>query len=624
MPRDRFAFTTSLRSAISDRPLSGRPMRRDKVRNFCIIAHVDHGKSTLADRLLEYTQTLPKSAMREQVLDTMDLERERGITIKAHPITMKYKGHNGETYSLNLIDTPGHVDFSYEVSRSLKACEGAILLVDASQGVQAQTVSNYHLSTEAGLRIVPVVNKIDISGAMVDETVAELAELVGVAANEVLKVSAKHGWGIEELLESVVLAVPPPSGDPSSPLKALVFDSTFDSYKGVLAYIRVFEGTLETGSRARFVATGRSFEVPEVGIFRLSMVPVERLTSGDVGYMVTGVKDVAEAQVGDTVAPCEESNPRALPGYKPMKPMVFSGLYPADGEDYDSLKEALSRLRLNDAALTFEPETSQALGFGFRCGFLGPLHMEIVQQRLEREYGLNLIATLPSVRYMALRKDGGRVEVGNPSELPKPEGLEHIEEPYVALKVIVPTEYVGALMQLAQESRGIYVGTHYGEGGMVRLEYLLPFSEIVLEFYDKLKSVSRGYASYDYEFAEYSPSDLVKIDILLNGETVDALSAIIHREKSYRWGRAMTSQLKGLIPRQLFEVVIQAAVGGRVIARETISAMRKNVTAKCYGGDITRKRKLLEKQREGKRRMKQIGTVEVPQEAFLSVFRTMK
>lgn len=599
-------------------------MRKDKVRNFCIIAHVDHGKSTLADRLLEHTQTLPKSAMREQVLDTMDLERERGITIKAHPITMKYKGRDGETYSLNLIDTPGHVDFSYEVSRSLKACEGAMLLVDASQGVQAQTVSNYHLSTEAGLKIVPVVNKIDVSGAMVDETVAELAELVGVAEEEVLKVSAKHGWGVEELLEAVVLAVPPPSGDPSSPLKALVFDSTFDSYKGVLAYIRVFEGTLEAGSRARFVATGRSFEVPEVGIFRLSMVPAERLTSGDVGYMVTGVKDVAEAQVGDTVASCEESNPRALPGYKAMKPMVFSGFYPADGEDYDSLKEALARLRLNDAALTFEPETSQALGFGFRCGFLGPLHMEIVQQRLEREYGLNLIATLPSVRYMAVRKDGGRVEVGNPSELPKPEALEHIEEPYVALKVIVPNEYVGALMQLAQESRGIYVGTHYGEGGMARLEYLLPFSEIVLEFYDKLKSVSRGYASYDYEFAEYSPSDLVKIDVLLNGETVDALSAIIHRDKSYRWGRGMTSQLKDLIPRQLFEVVIQAAVGGRVIARETISAMRKNVTAKCYGGDITRKRKLLERQREGKRRMKQIGTVEVPQEAFLSVFRTMK
>lgn len=599
-------------------------MDKSLTRNFCIIAHVDHGKSTLADRLLEITRTLPKSVMREQVLDTMDLERERGITIKAHPITMKYRCADGKEYVLNLIDTPGHVDFSYEVSRSLTACEGAVLLVDAAQGVQAQTVSNYHLAVEAGLRLIPVVNKIDAVGARTEETVAELAELTAIPEEEVLKVSAKRGWGVEELLKKVISVVPAPTGEPDGALKALIFDSTFDSYKGVLAYIRVFEGTIETGSRATFLATRRSFEVPEVGIFRLSMIPTRRLSAGDVGYLVTGVKVVAEAQVGDTIAHSGDPNPTALPGYKPMKPMVFSGMYPADGQDYESLKEALSKLRLNDAALTFEPETSQALGFGFRCGFLGPLHMEIVQERLEREYGLNLIATIPSVRYRAVLKDGGEVEVGNPSQMPKPESLDHIEEPYVSLQIVVPGEYVGAIMQLAQDSRGIYVGTHYTDGGMARLEYKLPFSEIVMEFYDKLKSASRGYASYDYEFAEYSPSDLVKIDILLNGETVDALSAILHRQRDYRWGREMTSQLRRLIPRQLFEVAIQAAVGGRVVARETISPLRKNVTAKCYGGDITRKRKLLEKQREGKRRMKQIGTVEVPQEAFLSVFRTMK
>jgi GTP-binding protein LepA len=599
-------------------------MDRGTIRNFCIVAHVDHGKSTLADRLLEITETLPKSAMREQVLDTMDLERERGITIKAHPIAMKYRSADGAGYVLNLIDTPGHVDFSYEVSRSLAACEGAVLLVDAAQGVQAQTVSNYHLASEAGLAVIPVVNKIDLSGARVDETVAEVAELVGAAEEDVLRVSAKKGWGVDELLERIISTVPPPAGDPGAPLRALVFDSIFDAYKGVLAYIRVFEGAVSADRRARLLATGRSFEVPEVGIFRLSMVPTPGLSAGEVGYMVTGVKDVAEARVGDTVTDADDPSPTPLPGYKPMKPMVFSGFYPADGGDYESLKEALAKLRLNDAALTYEPETSQALGFGFRCGFLGPLHMEIVQERLEREYGLNLIATIPSVRYAAVTVDGARVEVGNPSQMPKTELLDHIEEPYVSLNVIVPPDFLGAIMQLAQDSRGIYVGTQYGEGGMARLEYLLPFSEIVMEFYDKLKSASRGYASYDYEFAEYSRSDLVKMDILLNGETVDALSAIVHQARGYRWGRQMTAQLKQLIPRQLFEVVIQAAIGGRVVARETISALRKNVTAKCYGGDITRKRKLLERQREGKRRMKQIGKVEVPQEAFLSVFRAMK
>lgn len=599
-------------------------MDRNLIRNICIIAHVDHGKSTLADRLLEITDTIPKSAMRNQVLDTMDLERERGITIKAHPITMKYKCSDGLEYVLNLIDTPGHVDFSYEVSRSLAACEGAILLVDAAQGVQAQTVSNFHLATEAGLLIIPAVNKIDLPGANVDDTVAELADLAGVAEEDVLKVSAKNGTGVEELLERVAAALPPPKGDSSASLKALIFDSNFDSYKGVLAYVRVFQGTIAAGSRVRFLSTGRSFEVPEVGVFKLSMIPTRSLSAGDVGYLVTGVKDVAEAQVGDTVADMNDPDARALPGYKPMKSMVFSGMYPADGEGYDSLKEALSKLRLNDAALSYEPETSQALGFGFRCGFLGPLHMEIVQERLEREYGLNLIATIPSVRYRAVLADGELVEVGNPSQMPSVARLDHIEEPYVALHVVVPGEYVGAIMQLAQDSRGIYVGTHYSEGGMARLEYKLPFSEIVLEFYEKIKSASRGYASYDYEFAEYVSSDLVKMDILLNGETVDALSAILHRSKGYRWGREMTSQLRKLIPRQLFEVAIQASIGSKVVARETITALRKNVTAKCYGGDITRKRKLLEKQREGKRRMKQIGTVEVPQEAFLAVYRSMK
>jgi GTP-binding protein LepA len=599
-------------------------MIRTKVRNFCIIAHVDHGKSTLADRMLDLTGAIPKSAMRDQVLDTMDLERERGITIKAHPITMAYGAGRGEEYTLNLIDTPGHVDFSYEVSRSLAACEGAVLLVDAAQGIQAQTISNYHLSKEAGLAIVPAVNKIDLPGARVEETVRDLAELVGVPEEEVVRVSAKLGRGVAELLEEVISRVPPPSGDPAGPLQALVFDSTFDSYKGVLAYVRVFHGTLKPGMRARFIARERSFEVPELGIFRLSMVPTRELSAGDVGYMVTGVKDVADAQVGDTVTRADEERAHPLPGYKPMKPMVFSGIYPTDGERYESLKEALARLRLNDAALTYEPETSQALGFGFRCGFLGPLHMEIVQERLEREYGLNLIATIPSVRYRAVLKNGAEVEVGNPSQMPRPELMDRVEEPYVALNVVVPGDYVGPIMTLAQESRGIYVSMGYGEGGMARLEYRLPFSEIVLEFYDRLKSASRGYASYDYEFTDYAPSDLIKMDILLNGETVDALSAIIHRDKAQRWGREMTAQLKRLIPRQLFEVAIQAAVGGRIVARETISALRKNVTAKCYGGDVTRKRKLLEKQREGKRRMKQIGTVEVPQEAFLSVFRTMK
>jgi GTP-binding protein LepA len=599
-------------------------MTRERVRNFCIIAHVDHGKSTLADRMLELTGAVPKSVMRDQVLDTMDLERERGITIKAHPITMPYRTAGGEEYTLNLIDTPGHVDFSYEVSRSLAACEGAVLLVDAGQGIQAQTVSHYRLSREAGLTIVPAVNKIDLSGARIEETVRDLAALTGVSERDVIKVSAKLGVGVSDLLQRVVACVPPPSGDPASPLQALIFDSAFDSYKGVMAYVRVVNGTLRTGMRARFIATGRSFEVPEVGVFRLSMFPVGELRAGDVGYVVSGVKDVAEAQVGDTVSGADDEEPRPLPGYKQMKPMVFSGLYPTDGERYEALKEALARLRLNDAALTFEPETSQALGFGFRCGFLGPLHMEIVQERLEREYKLNLIATIPSVRYKAVMKNGSDVEVGNPSQMPRPESIDHIEEPMVALNVVVPGECVGAIMKLAQESRGIYVGMAYGEGEMARLEYKLPFSEIVLEFYDRLKSASRGYASYDYEFTDYAPSDLVRIDILLNGETVDALSAIIHRDKAQRWGREMTVQLKRLIPRQLFEVAIQAAVGGRVLARETISALRKNVTAKCYGGDITRKRKLLERQKEGKRRMKQIGVVEVPQEAFLSVFRTMK
>ncbi|MGH7725914.1 MAG: translation elongation factor 4 [Candidatus Eiseniibacteriota bacterium] len=592
-----------------------------RTRNFCIIAHIDHGKSTLADRFLELTETLTRKEMKEQVLDAMDLEREKGITIKSHPIAMEYDGADGGRYALNLIDTPGHVDFTYEVSRSLAACEGAILLVDASQGVEAQTLSNFYLALENGLTIVPALNKIDMPAARVEEVGLELAHLTGVEPHDIPAISAKEGLGVRELLETVIRRVPPPAGANELPLRALIFDSQFDQFLGVVAYVRVVEGTVRAGDSIQFVSTGKKFEVGEVGVFRLKRVPTETLEAGQVGYIVAGVREVADARVGDTVASGLVPDPVQLPGYREVKPMVFSGLYPIDANQYEELKDALAKLKLNDAALLYEPETSIALGFGFRCGFLGLLHMEIVQERLRREYDVDLIATVPSVEYRVLLTNGEVLTVDNPAALPNPTVIELIEEPYVRAHVLLPTEYVGNIMKLCQDKRGVYVKMDYVEESRARLEYRLPLAEIVIDFYDRLKSVSRGYASLDYEYDGYETADLVKMDLLLNGDPVDALSCIVHREKAYDWGRDLASRLKELIPRQMFPIAIQATIGGKVIARETISALRKNVTAKCYGGDITRKRKLLEKQKEGKRRMKQIGTVEVPQEAFLAVLK---
>jgi GTP-binding protein LepA len=600
--------------------MSGIPAER--TRNFCIVAHIDHGKSTLADRFLEQTHTLPPQAMREQVLDAMDLEREKGITIKSHPVAMRYAAADGQEYALNLIDTPGHVDFTYEVSRSLAACEGALLLVDATQGLQAQTLSNFYLALDAGLTIVPVVNKIDMPSARIEEAKLELAHLVGADPEEVLAVSARTGQGVEAVLEAVIARVPaPPSGREERPLRALIFDSQFDSFRGVVATVRVVDGRVAAGQAIQFVNTGKHYEVSEVGIFRLAMVPVGALSAGQVGYLVAGVKNVEDAQVGDTVAAGDEEHPEALAGYRPVQSMVFSGLYPVNTEDYEGLREALAKLKLNDAALLYQPETSVALGFGFRSGFLGLLHMEIVQERLEREYGLHLIATVPSVEYRVYLTNGTLLAVDSPAEMPSPSTVARIEEPVVAARIVVPSEYVGNIMKLAQERRGRYQRMDYLEEGRTRLEYRLPLAEIVVDFYDRLKSLSRGYASLDYDLAGYEPAEVVKMDLLLNGEPVDALSTIVHRDKAYDWGRTLAERLKKLIPRQMFPVAIQAAVGSKIIARETLGALRKNVTAKCYGGDITRKRKLLEKQKEGKRRMKQIGTVEVPQEAFLALLK---
>ncbi len=592
-----------------------------RTRNFCIIAHIDHGKSTLADRLLEQTKTIVGHVKKEQVLDSMDLEREKGITIKSHPIAMEYTADDGHRYALNLIDTPGHVDFTYEVSRSLAACEGAVLLVDATQGLQAQTLSNHYLARDGGLTLVPVVNKIDMPAARVEETRLELAHLVGADPEQVPAVSAKAGLGVHEVLEAVVHRVPPPAGTAQAPLRALIFDSKFDAYRGVVAYVRVMDGRVAAGDVIQFVATGKRYEVMEVGIFRLEMIPRPELTAGQVGYVVAGVKTVADAQVGDTLAPAGEEAPAALPGYRRVQSVVFSGLYPIDTDQYEQLKDALAKLKLNDASLLYEPETSVALGFGFRCGFLGLLHMEIVQERLRREYNVDLIATVPSVKFLVHLTDGEVLEVDNPTHMPPPGKIDMVEEPMVRARIIVPAEYVGNIMQLCQDRRGQFAHMDYLEDKRALLDYRLPLTEIVVDFYDKLKSVSRGYASFDYDVDGYELSDLVKMDLLLNGEPVDALSSIVHRDKAYEWGRSLAQRLKELIPRQMFPIAIQAAVGAKVIARETLSALRKNVTAKCYGGDITRKRKLLEKQKEGKRRMKQIGTVEVPQEAFLAVLK---
>jgi GTP-binding protein LepA len=594
---------------------------RETVRNFCIIAHIDHGKSTLADRLLDLTGTVPKGKMKEQVLDNMDLEREKGITIKSHAIAMSYTSRDGRVYTLNLIDTPGHVDFTYEVSRSLAACEGAILVVDASQGVEAQTISNLYLALEQKLTIIPVINKVDLPAAMPDETALEVAQLLHVEPEDCVRVSAKEGLNVEEVLEAIVKRIPPPADESEQPLQALVFDSVFDQFRGVIVYVRVMRGKIRPGDGVRFFSTGKRHEVLEVGSLRLGLEPKPELIAGDVGYVIANVKVVSDAKVGDTITSDDRPATEPLPGYRPVKPMVFSGLYPMEQDSYSELKESLAKLQLNDASLSWEPETSLALGFGFRCGFLGLLHMEIVQERLSREYGVDLIATVPSVEYHVLKTDGETVVVENPALMPPTGSIEEIEEPYVRAQVVVPTEYVGNIMKLAQDRRGIYLGIEYPSPERAHITYELPLAEIVLDFYDRLKSISRGYASLDYELAGYKQAALVKMDLLLNGDPVDALSVIVHRERSYDWGRDICLKLKELIPRQMFPIAIQAAIGGNVVARETISALRKNVIAKCYGGDISRKRKLLEKQKEGKQRMKQVGTVRIPQEAFLAVLR---
>jgi GTP-binding protein LepA len=595
--------------------------RLSRIRNFCIIAHIDHGKSTLADRLLELTHTLTPQQMKAQVLDDMDLEREKGITIKSHAITMQYRARDGTPYELNLIDTPGHVDFTYEVSRSLAACEGAILVVDASQGIEAQTLSNYLLAREQGLALTAAINKVDLAAARPDDVAIEIEHATGLLAEHVARISAKTGAGVAELLEQAIRDIPPPAGDPDAPLRALIFDSRFDQYRGVVALVRVVDGAVRTGDAIRFLSTGKRHEVTEVGHLRLKLEPADVLAAGEVGYIVAGVKTVADARVGDTLGAAEAAQLAPLPGFREVKSMVFSGLYPIESEQYESLKEALAKFALNDAALVWEPETSAALGFGFRCGFLGLLHMEIVQERLRREFQLDLIATTPSVEYHVLLESGELLTVDNPSQMPPAGDIAVVEEPYVLTHVLTPAEYLGPIMKLSQDRRGVFVSLDYLEEQRARVAYRLPLAEIVLDFYDRLKSVSRGYASLDYEFDGWREGDVVKLDILLNGERVDALSAIVHREKAYEWGRDLCAKLKELIPRQMFAIAIQAALGGKVIARETVGALRKNVTAKCYGGDITRKRKLLEKQKEGKRRMKQIGTVEVPQEAFLAVLK---
>ena len=595
---------------------------QDKIRNFCIVAHIDHGKSTLADRLLELTGEVSQRDMEDQLLDNMDLERERGITIKAHAVCLHYKAKDGEEYILNLIDTPGHVDFNYEVSRSLAACEGAILIVDASQGIEAQTLANTYLAIEHDLEVVPVINKIDLPSAQPEHAIREIEDIIGIPAEDAPRVSAKTGQNVEEVLEQIVAKIPAPSGDRNAPLQALIFDSFYDSYRGVIVYIRVKEGTVKVGDRIRMMQTGAEFDVVEVGILHATeLVPTGKLVAGEVGYIAASIKNIQDTRVGDTVTVATRPAENPLPGYKKVNPMVYCGIYPADGAQYDDLREALLKLQLNDASLMFEAETSVALGFGFRCGFLGLLHMEIIQERLEREYNLDLITTAPSVIYKVYKTNHEVVMVDNPTNLPPMSEIEYMEEPMVKADIMVPVEFVGNVMELCQQRRGIYQTMTYMEETRAQIFYELPLNEIIYDFFDALKSRTKGYASFDYELTDYRRADLVKLDMLLNGEVVDALSFIVHKDSAYNRGRRMAEKLKEAIPRQLFEVPIQAAIGSKIIARETVRALRKDVLAKCYGGDITRKKKLLEKQNEGQKRMRQVGSVEVPQEAFMSVLK---
>ncbi|HEV3472184.1 MAG TPA: translation elongation factor 4 [Actinomycetota bacterium] len=590
-------------------------------RAIAVIAHIDHGKSTLSDRLLQLTHTVADRDMREQYLDRMDLERERGITIKAAAVRMEYKAADGEVYEINLIDTPGHVDFGYEVSRSLAACDGVLLLVDAAQGIEAQTLTNLYLAVDAGLEVVPVLNKIDLPAAQPDKYAAELAGLIGCKPDDVFRISAKTGEGVEALLEAVVAKVPPPSGNPDGPLKALVFDSTYDSYRGVIAYIRVVDGSLTSRQAIRFMVAGLDAEADEIGVFSPDATPTDALDTGEVGYLIAGIKDVSQAKVGDTITARDDPAPSPLPGYREPKPMVFAGIYPIEGDDFPLLRDALEKLKLNDAALVYEPESSGALGFGFRCGFLGLLHMEIVRERLEREFDLSLIATAPSVGYEVEQMDGTKKMVRNPTDMPEAGTIVEVSEPYVSVMVVTPSEFIGTVMQLCQERRGQLKEMHYLSPERAEIRYHMPLGEIIFDFFDQLKSGTKGYASLDYEPVGLVPSNLVKVDVLLNEQPVDAFSSIVHRDKAYDYGKRMTERLRKLIPRQLFDVPIQAAIGSRVIARETVRAKRKDVIAKCYGGDITRKRKLLERQKEGKKKMKQIGSVEVPQTAFIEALR---
>ncbi len=594
---------------------------RELIRNFCIIAHIDHGKSTLADRMMELTDTVAARDMEEQLLDSMDIERERGITIKATAVRMFYTHSDGKRYMFNLIDTPGHVDFTYEVSRALAACEGAVLVVDATQGIEAQTLANVYLAVDNGLEIMPVINKIDLPSAQPEHVVTEIEDVIGIPAEHAPKISAKSGQNVAEVLAQIVDLVPPPKGDPAAPLTALIFDCVYDNYKGALSFVRIVDGVVRPGDRIRSMATGREFDVTEVGVFTPQLTPTDELTAGEVGYISASIKSVAETKVGDTITSAANPAKAPLPGYKQVNPMVFCGIYPADGARYDDLRDALDKLKLNDASLSFEPETSVALGYGFRCGFLGLLHMEIIQERLEREFDLDLVTTSPSVIYRVRMMNGEERMIDNPSNLPPVTEIEYMEEPMVNANIMTPSQYVGTIMELCQDKRGIFQDMDYIEETRVSMHYILPLNEIIYDFFDQLKSRSRGYASFDYELREYMRSDLVKLDFLLNGDTCDALSTIVHRDKAYAKGRAVAEKLKEVIPRQQFEIPIQAAIGGKIIARETVSAVRKDVLAKCYGGDITRKKKLLEKQKEGKKRMRQVGTVQVPSEAFMSVLR---